>query len=121
MMAKQNSDSSVWTQRYCTGHIGFCLPNWYYKSFGATTTHLWHVEIGMQTIEGLGDGVIMLNLVNGTAALAGASDGSVQTRGADVIAYKNWNGDHFEIAGDARLRSIIEYMLSKIEPYVPSE
>ncbi len=122
LMAKQNFEGSLWTQKYCTGHIGFCVPahkNWYYKSFGATTTNLWHVEFGMSAIENLGDGAIVLNLANGTSASLGATDGQVRTQGSDVVGFKDWEGKHFEIVGDARLQTAIQYMVSHIEQYLP--
>jgi len=124
LLAKQNYEPGLWTQRYCTSHIGFCMPvhkNWYFKSFGATTSSQWHVEFGMGGIEALGDGAIVLNLVGGTSASVGGSDGEIGTQGSSIVAYKDWDGKHFEITADARLRSIIEYMLSNIEVYVPAE
>ncbi len=123
-MSKQNYEASLWTQQYCTSHIGFCLPvhkNWYYKSFGATTTRLWHVEFGMSDITGIGAGAIVLNLVNDTSASMGATDGQVRKQGNDVVGFKDWNGQHFEITGDARLQVAIQYMLSHIEQYLPAE
>ena len=119
-MARQNYSSPFWVQEYCTGHIGFCLPvhkNWYYKSFGATTSNRWHVEFGMTSPEELGQGVIILNLVSGSSASAGAQSGQIKTQGSDVVAYRDFEENHFEIAGDASLREAISYMQSNITPY----
>lgn len=122
-LAKQTYDQdSLWTQKYCTSHIAFCVPahkNWYYKSFGATTSNRWHVEFGMTDIAELGDGAIILNLVAGTSASMQAQDGQIKTQGNDVIGFKDWeDGTHFEIIADARLKSAVSYMLSHITPYV---
>lgn len=121
-MSKQNyTDAGLWTQKYCTSHIGFCIPvhkNWYFKSFGATTSNLWHVEFGMNTIDELGQGAIILNLVSGTSASMNASDGQIRTQGADVIGFKDASdGRHFELIADQRLRGAVEYMLAHITPY----
>jgi len=121
-MSKQSYDqSNFWTQKYCTSHFGFCIPvhkNWYFKSFGATTTNMWHVEFGQNEIDELGQGAIVLNLVAGTSASMSAQDGGVKAKGSDVIGYKDTaDGKHFELIADARLRAAVEYMLSEITPY----
>lgn len=121
-MSKQSYDQgSFWTQKYCTSHIGFCIPvhkNWYFKSFGATTTNLWHVEFGQNEIDELGQGAIVLNLVAGTSASMSATDGQVKTQGSEVIGFKDTtDGKHFELIADARLKAAVEYMLSQITPY----
>jgi len=125
LMAKQDYAPALWTQQYCTSHIAFCIPvhkNWYFKSFGATTTSLWHVEFAMESVETLGMGPIVLNLVNGSSASVSASDGAVVTKGSDIIGYKDWDDDtHFEIIADARLRTPVTHMLSRITPYTPAE
>lgn len=125
VMAKQKYDAPLWTQKYCTGYIGFCVPahkNWYYKSFGATTATLWRVEFGLEAIEELGQGAIVLNLVSGTSASSGGVDGQLKTQGSDVVGFKDWtNGKHFEITADARLSAVVEYMLSHLVSYVPAE
>lgn len=126
LMAKQQySDPSLWTQQYCTTHIAFCVPvhkNWYFKSFGATTSNRWHVEFGMEEIDELGDGAILLNLVAGSSASMNASDGEIKTQGNDIIAFKDWNdGTHFEIIADARLQEAVSYMLARVSPYTPAD
>lgn len=121
MASQVYDDASLWTQKYCTSHVGFCIPvhkNWYFKSFGATTTNLWHVEFGMATIDALGDGAIVMNLMPGTSSSMLAADGQVKVQGNDVIGFKDWtDGRHFEIIADARLRSAVSYMLSQITAY----
>lgn len=124
LLAKQTYDQSgLWTQKYCTSHIAFCIPvhkNWYFKSFGATTTNLWHVEFSIASIDELYQGPIILNLVPGSSAAVNASDGQVRAQGNDIVGFKDWNdGTHFEIIADARLSSAIAYMLSHITPYTP--
>lgn len=125
LMASQDYSGSLWTQQYCTSHIAFCIPahkNWYYKSFGATTNNLWHVEFDMQSVENLNQGPIVLNLVDSTVEAAGGVDGRLQTHGSQVIGYKAWTDDtHFELIADARLSAAVSYMLARITPYNPEE
>lgn len=126
LMAKQDYGTpSLWTQKYCTSHVGFCIPvhkNWYFKSFGATTSNLWHSEFAMQDITGLGQGPIVLNLVAGSSASMNATDGQVKVQGSDVIAYKDWNdGNHFELIADARLKAAVEYMISHMTNYTTAD
>lgn len=124
-MSKQNySAGSLWTQRYCTSHIAFCISvhkNWYFKSFGATTNALWHVEFAMSDIYDINQGIIVLNLVSGPSSTTGGVSGSTKRVGSDVVGYLDWKGDHFEISGDASLQGAISYMLSSIQPYTPGE
>ena len=123
-MAKQNYAAGLWTQKYCTSHIGFCVPvhkNWFYTSFGSKVSSLWHVEFGMAAIENPGDGVIMLDLLGNPSTSAHGTDGQVTVSGSRVIGYRDWQGNHFEVVADARLKAAVEYMTSHIENYVPSE
>ncbi len=125
-LAKQTYDQdSLWTQKYCTSHIAFCIPvhkNWYFKSFGATTSNLWHVELGMVDIAELGDGAIIMNLVSGSSASMQAQDGQIKTQGSDIIGFRDWDdGTHFEIIADARLKAAVSYMLSHITPYAGAQ
>ena len=123
LLAKQDYSSSLWTQKYCTSHIGFCVPvhkNWFFKSFGATTTNLWHLEFDVKAIDVLGDGMITLNLVAGTSSSMNARDGEIRIVGDDVIAFRDWKGNqHFEIIAPSALRSAVEYMLSHLERFAP--
>lgn len=124
-MSKQNySSNSLWTQKYCTSHIAFCISvhkNWYFKSFGATTNALWHVEFGMSDIYDLNQGVIILNLMSGPSSASGGATGQVKTIGSDVVGYLDWKGDHFEVTGDSSLKDAIAYMISSIKSYTPGE
>ena len=122
LMIKQSYDQgNLWTQKYCTSHIAFCIPvhkNWYFKSFGATTSNMWHVEFGMTNVDELGQGAIILNLVSGTSASMNARDSQIKPQGSDVIGFKDWkDGNHFELIADSRLRAAVEYMLSNISAY----
>lgn len=126
LMAKQDyATPSLWTQQYCTSHVAFCIPvhkNWYFKSFGATTSNQWHVEYAMMDITELGQGPIVMNLMAGTSASMNATTGQVQTRGSEVIGFLDWReGTHFEIIADARLKAAVEYMLSHITAYTPAQ
>lgn len=125
-MSKQRYDQdALWTQKYCTSHVAFCIPvhkNWYFKSFGATTSNLWHVEFGIAAIDTLNQGPIVLNLVSGTTASLGVASGLVRTQGKDVVGFMDWkDGDHFELIADARLKEAVSYMLSHITAYNPGE
>ncbi len=121
VMAKQNyGDAALWTQKYCTSHVAFCIPvhkNWFFNSFGATTSNQWHVEFGMEAISNLGDGPISLNLVAGTSASMNATDGQVKVQGNEVIGFKDWKDGHFEIIADSRLQAAVAYMVSHITSY----
>ncbi len=121
LMAKQNyGDAALWTQKYCTSHVAFCIPvhkNWFFNSFGATTSNQWHVEFGMEAISNLGDGPISLNLVAGTSASMNATDGQVKVQGNEVIGFKDWKDGHFEIIADSRLQAAVAYMIAHITSY----
>ncbi len=115
IMAKDNMSPSLWTQQYCTKTAAYCVSvhkNWYFKSFGATSTTLWHMEIGPQELNNIGEGPLSVNLVSGSTAL----DGQVQTEGSSVVGYKEWTENrHFEIRGPANLKTAITYMLSTLK------
>ena len=121
-MSQQKYEELLWTQKYCTSHVGFCVPahkNWYFKSFGATTTTKWHVEFSTSDIEELGQGVILFNLVSGSSENAGGVSGSVKSIGDDAVGYLDWRSDHFEISAHSNLLPAIEYMVKHIVEYVP--
>lgn len=113
-MAKDNMAASNWTQQYCTSHIGFCVSvhrNWWFKSFGTTTSNLWHVEVSNAEIQNLGEGPIILRLLNGSST----SDGKVLAQGSSVTGYKDWGtSQHFEITAPANLQTAVEYMIDHI-------
>ena len=116
LMAADDLAPARWTQEYCTGHIGFCLPvhkNWWFKSFGTTTSQLWHVEISTEDILNIGDGPIAIQLLTGE--LTGATDGTVRIEGNQAISYRAWTeGRHFEIAADARLEAAVRYLTAQL-------
>jgi hypothetical protein len=120
-MASDTYSDDRWTQKYCTGHIGFCFPvhkNWWFQSFGNTTSHLWHVELNNAAITNIGDGVIVVKLVQSSVASAGAADGQVLVQGSTVTGYRAWEGDtHFEIVADARLKTAVEYITGHLVKY----
>ena len=118
-MAKQSGDTTQFTSRYCTGHIGFCIPvhrNWYFQSFGANISpYLWHVEIADHAVEQEGDGIIIVNLVQG--GLEG-SEGVAVERGSFVVAEKQWTGKrHFAITAPRELKAAVEYMAGGLSVY----
>lgn len=121
-MAKADLSTANWTQQYCTGHMGFCMPvhkNWWFTSFGTTTSNLWHVEINNQVIEKIGDGPIRVQIVSGALS---SNDGQVVANGDDVVGYKSWTENrHFEIHAPASLRGAVEYLISHITAYTPTE
>jgi hypothetical protein len=111
-MSKDKMTSDMWTQQYCSSNIGFCVPihkNWWYKSFGTTSSFFWHVEIGPSEMNNLGEGPISINLVAGDISGAGMSDGQVQTQNSATVGMRAWTGNrHFEIRGPASLEAAIK-------------
>jgi len=120
-MAKEDYATSRWTQQFCTEHVEFCIPihkNWWWNSFGNTTSYLWHVELGNAPVENLGEGPIQVNLLNGTSASKKAVDGQVRTQGNQAIGFRDWNDNtHFEIVGDASLIEAITYITNNLSSY----
>ena len=120
-MAKEDYAASRWTQQFCTEHIGFCVPihkNWWWNSFGNTTSYLWHVELGNAPVENLGDGPIQVNLLNGTSASKKATDGQVRIQGNQAIGFRDWDDNtHFEIIGDASLIEAVTYITNNLSTY----
>jgi hypothetical protein len=114
-MAKANMDAANWTQRYCTSHIGFCVPvhkNWYYVSFGATSSSLWHVEMSSEEIVALGDGPISVVLRSGAAP---AADGQVTVEGGVATGVRAWtNNRHFVISAPAVLETAVRYVTQEL-------
>lgn len=116
-MAKANMAPANWTRMVCAPQAGFCFPihkNWYYNSFGATTSYLWHVEVSSEPIESLGQGPLVVNLVAGASANSGGVDGQVLLKGDMIVGYKDWNGNHFEVVAPAALESAVRYLTSQI-------
>ncbi len=117
-MAKYKMDAANWSQQYCSSHVGFCIPihksSWF-KSFGVTTSTLWHVELSNEDVQELGDGPIAVNLVRGSAESVGATDKQVKDDGSTVTGYRAWSDDrHFEITGPTVLRQQIEYIMNNL-------
>lgn len=118
MATKDYATSALWTQRYCTDHVGFCTPvhkEWYFQSFGSKAGTLWHVEFGMAEIVNVNDGPIRLDLVSGASASKNKSDGEVAIEGSQVVGYRDLGDRHFEISGDARLKAAIEFMTKNLQ------
>ena len=119
-MASANMDAAQWTQKYCTSHIGFCISvhkNWWYKSFGTTASHLWHVEVSSQEIDSLGQGPLQVNFESGPLP-GGVTNGSVVASGDLTIGYRAWTGDrHFQIVAPKVLREAVAYMTASLVTY----
>ena len=117
-MAKEDFSAEQWTQEYCSGHIGFCFPvhrNWWYKSFGATTSVLWHIEVSNGPVLNLGDGPIVINLLRGPLT---GPDLTVSPQGNSVIGFRQWSADqHFEISADKRLEAAVAYIMKNLTTY----
>lgn len=120
-MASEDVSPDRWTQQYCTGHIGFCIPvhkNWWFQSFGATASDLWHIEMNSAPLDTIHSGPISVRLTNGSLASIGKEDGSVQQKGGLVIGFRSWTeGRHFEITADARLEASVRYITDSLEVY----
>ncbi len=117
-MAKYKMDPATWSQQYCSSHVGFCIPihksSWF-KSFGVTTSTLWHVELSNEDVQELGDGPIAVNLMRGSVESVGAADKQMREEGGTVTGYRAWTDDrHFEITGPAVLRPQIEYITNSL-------
>ena len=116
-MAAEDLSTERWTQNYCSSHIGFCIPvhkNWWFKSFGNTTSYLWHVELSTEAIENLGDGGIVLHLVEGPLPTE-ANDGSVLTIDASVIGFKSWTDyKHFEVKAPIGAVEAVQYIVDNL-------
>lgn len=121
-MAKTSVDAGTWTQKYCTSYVGFCFPfhkNWYYKSFGAKTASLWHVEMSSAEIENVGDGPIAINFVSGDVP-SGVTDSTVVVSGDTATGFRQWTGKrHFEISAPVALQSAVQYITEQIATYEP--
>ena len=118
LMARQDYDAANWTQQYCSSHISFCAPvhrNWWFKSFGATSSTLWHIELSPAPIESLGQGPLVIELIAGSLADA---DGTIDIADGQATGYKEWTfGRHFRISGDESLEQAILYITQNITDY----
>jgi len=113
-MAKANLAAANWTQKFCSRQTAFCIPvhkNWWFKSFGATSTFLEHMEVGPQEIENLNDGPLSINVVSGSIS----NDGQVVAQGGDTVGYRTWSNDrHIEIRGPSALSEAVRYMTQNL-------
>ena len=118
-MSKDDLAMGQWTQQYCTSHIGFCIPvhrNWWFKSFGTTTSYLWHVEVSPEELQGLGDGPLVINLISG--GIPASDDTTFKGQGDFVVGLRSWTENrHFEITAQKELRSAVEYMTKNLTVY----
>lgn len=117
VMAKANMSPANWTQQYCApSHVAFCFPvhkNWWYKSFGATSSSAWHVEVGPSELETLGDGPFVVTLEMG--ALSG-TDGQVTIEGSMVVGMRAWTGNrHIVITAPASLEQAVRYVTQELK------
>lgn len=115
-MAKANMAESNWTQQYCApSHLSFCFPvhkNWWYTSFGATSSSQWHVELSSEELVALGDGPISVVLVSGAAP---GPDGQVTVDGGTVTGIRAWsNNRHFVISAPAALEAAVRYITQEL-------
>ncbi len=120
LLSKQDFSASNWTQEYCTAHIGFCIPvhrNMWFKSFGNTTTYLWHVELSGAPVESIGDGPIQINLFTGASPEA---DKSVVKAAGEALGYREWTENrHFIIRAPVDAVGAVEYITSNLSSYSP--
>lgn len=118
MMAKEKFSKEQWTQEYCSPHVGFCVPihrNWWFKSFGATSSSLWHVEVNGAPVENLGDGILLVNVISGDIALSGAADREVRMHGNFAVGYRSFSDNrHFEISAPGELKEAVQYMTENL-------
>ncbi len=118
VMVRQDYATQHWTQKYCTSHVGFCVPvhrNFWFKSFGATETSLWHVEISSEPVENLFDGPIVMELLPESMT---SMDGTVLSENGTVVAYKEWTfGRHFRITASDKLTQAVTYMMQNITEF----
>lgn len=116
VMARANMAASNWTQEYCSSHVSFCFPvhkNWWYTSFGATASALWHVEMSSEEIVAIGDGPITVEMKSGAAV---GSDGQVTIDGGTVTGIRTWAGNrHIVIKAPATLESAVRYITQELK------
>lgn len=117
-MAAANMAPANWTRMYCPAQRDFCFAihkNWYYNSFGATPSYLWHVEVSNEPISTLGDGPLAVNLVAGLSADKGGVSGRTQSKGDYVVGYLDWkDGTHFEVTAPAVLQAAVVQITQSI-------
>lgn len=118
-MAEEKFTAEQWMREYCSTHVGFCVPvhrNWWFKSFGATASSLWHVEVSGEPIQNLGDGVLLVNLIQGDITTTGATDREVRMHGNFAVGYRNFSENrHFEISAPMELKEAVQYMTEHLK------
>jgi hypothetical protein len=117
LMAKQKYESSLWTQKYCSLSIGFCVAahkNWYFKSFGIQEGSLWHVEFGLMSIENIGDGTIALELKKGSSSQSNGVTKEVQVSGDKIVGFVDFGSNHFEVSAAPSLREAVLFMINSV-------
>ncbi len=118
-MAGYNYAAANWSREYCSPNQGFCFPahkNFYFKSFGATSSYLWHVEVSNAEIVNLGEGPISVNLHSGTVASKSATDRQVRDQGELTIGFIEWTDNkHFEVVGPVELKTAIAYITANLK------
>ena len=114
LMLDEDYIAERWTQEYCSAHVGFCVSvhkNWYFKSFGAMSSLLWHLEMGAIAVDVVGDGPLVVDLKTGDLTALGLNDGDVKVVGSKVIGYRSWSDNrHFEISAQSSLREPVEFV-----------
>jgi len=119
-MAKEEFSAENWTQEYCSSHIGFCVSvhrNWWFTSFGATSTHYWHLEMNSAPFELLHEGPVEVNLDGESLQALGVADGTIREEGEEVIGFRSWtNGRHFEVRAHTSLKQAVEYITQNLHP-----
>jgi hypothetical protein len=121
-MVKEDYAPERWTQEYCSSHVEFCVAvhkNWYFKSFGAMTSVLWHVEMGAENVENTGDGPIFVELKSGALEGLQVNDADVKEVGERVIGYRGWTENrHFEISAPVELREPVAFVTQSLRSSV---
>ncbi len=119
IMAKDKMAPELWTQKYCSTTIGYCIPvhkNWWFNSFGTTSTALWHVEIGTTEMTNLGEGPLVVDVVSGDISASGMTDGQVKAENGMVIGARSWTGNrHIEVRGPSNLEAAIRYITAELK------
>ena len=117
-MANESFTPDQWTQEYCTAHIGFCIPvhrNWWFKSFGTTSSLLWHIELSSEELGDLYSGPIHVNLVSGNIS-SSAKERQIEQKGPNVVGYRSWtDGRHFEITAPVALEGAVRYITDNLD------
>lgn len=121
-MQRSTVGSELFVSQYCTVNGGFCIPmhkKWYFTSFQRQAGTLWHVEIGPQEINALGEGLIVVDLIKGPLP-ADSADQTAVVSGNDVLVYKAWKENHLVVKAPVTLQSQAEYIAKNVTEPVAS-